>query len=104
MFHKIQVNSILKPLSILTLYIGSMGGGFMSDEVKMLGAGPWKKVESDSIEKTRDNNGYTNPNLHRGKSTKTENRKINVGIYGLDSYRTTETVVHDENSRTSEIP
>lgn len=76
----------------------------MSDRVKMLGAGPCKKVESDSIEETRDNNGYTNPNLHRGKSTNSENRKISVGIYGLDSYRTTETVVHDENSRTSEIP
>lgn len=76
----------------------------MSDRVNMLGAGPWKKVESDSIEETRDNNGYTNPNLHRGKSTNSENRKISVGIYGLDSYRTTETVVHDENSRTSEIP
>ena len=62
------MNSVLKPLFILTLYIGSMGGGFMSDRVKMLGAGPWKKVESDSIEETRDNNGYTNPNLHRGKS------------------------------------
>lgn len=98
------MNSILKPLSILTLYIGSMGGGFMSDEVKMLGEGPWKKIEPDSIEETRDNNGYTNPNLHRGKPTKSENRKIRVGIYGLNSYRTTETVVHDENSRTSEIP
>lgn len=76
----------------------------MSDEVKMLGAGPWKKIEPGSIEETCDNNGYTNPNLHRGKSTKTENRKIDVGIYGLCSYRTTETVVHDEDSRISEIP
>ncbi len=68
------------------------------------GQGLWKPVESDSIEARRDDYGFTHPNLHRGKSNDTENRNISIGIYNLESYRTTETVLHDENSRDSEIP
>lgn len=76
----------------------------VSKDENIIGEGRWEKIETGSIQSVRDNNGFTNPNLHRGKSTKSENRKISVGIYGLNSYRTTETVVHDEDSRTSEIP
>lgn len=34
----------------------------------------------------------------------TKNRNISIGIYGLNSYRTTETVIYGEDSRDSEIP
>lgn len=76
----------------------------MAGTYNKISEGRWKPVETGSIEDIRDKNGFTNPNLHRRKSEDTENRNISVGIYGLDSYRTIETTVHDENSRTSEIP
>ncbi|MCM1286608.1 MAG: hypothetical protein NC227_10680 [Bacteroides sp.] len=76
----------------------------MADETKLVGQGAWNPIESGSMEELRDNNGFTHPNFHRRKSTATENRNISIGIYGLNSYRTTETVIHDEDSRDSEIP
>ncbi|MCM1226422.1 MAG: hypothetical protein NC320_03225 [Clostridium sp.] len=76
----------------------------MADSIESIVNGSWKIVGTGSIEEIRDKAGFTHPNLHRKKSVNTENRNISVGIYGLDSYRTTETVVHNENSRDSEIP
>lgn len=63
----------------------------------------------------RDRNGYTNPNLHRRIETPsivTDEDKAQgildydykLGIYGLNSYRTTEVITHDEESEISEIP
>ena len=80
------------------------------DDMPKVGQGVAKPASLEDIE--RDNNGFTNPNLHRriespGTSNLDEgilDRKYSLGIYGNDSYRTTEIVTHDENSTTSEIP
>ena len=73
-------------------------------------------VDDDSIEKRRDNIGFTNPNLHRRVdpqdpevadnplNQEIEPRTYNLQIQGVHSYRTTELHVHDENSIDSEIP
>lgn len=76
----------------------------MADDFQKIETGVWKKIESGSIEEIRDDNGFTHMNLHRRKSTDTENRNLSIGKYGVNSYRTTETVLHDEDSRTTEIP
>lgn len=76
----------------------------LTDFIK-LGQGPSKLADAEDI--IRDNNGYTNPNLHRRTYTNIpilENTKYSFGIYGVDSYRTVETVTHNEESTTSEIP
>lgn len=75
-----------------------------SKNESMIGEGRWEKIEDGSIQSIRDNNGFTHPNLHRRKSTDTEEKIITVGIHSLNSYRTTETIVHDEESTESEIP
>lgn len=75
-----------------------------SKDENVMGEGRWEKIADGSIQSVRDNNGFINPNLHRRKSTDTEDRSITVGVYSLNSYRTTEYIVHDEESTTSEIP
>lgn len=76
-----------------------------------MGQGPATKIESNSLESTKDEFGYTQPNLHRrvdpqepNDDTETSPREYKLGVYGLDSYRTTEINYHDEESETSEIP
>lgn len=76
----------------------------MSDKIEPMGNGPWKEIESGSAEESADRSGFTHPNLHRRLSTDTEGRKYSVGIYGLNSYRTTTIELHDEESTDSEIP
>ena len=70
--------------------------------------GRWEEIESGSIEEIRDKNGFTHPNLYRRKAEVDESvfphRNVTAGIYNVYSYRTTEYVVHDEESTTSEIP
>jgi len=56
--------------------------------------------------------GYTYPNLHRridNKSTPLQEGEVapdtyNLTVSGVNSYRTTESFYHDEDSTTSEIP
>lgn len=55
----------------------------------------------------KDAIGYTNPNLHRRVATSpggVGSRNYKLSICGTESYRTVETVTHDEESITSEIP
>lgn len=66
-------------------------------------------AEDDDLAK--DAYGLTNPNLHRRIDNEGEivtpeldSRKYNLSIYGLNSYRGIDTVVHDEESTVSEIP
>lgn len=77
-----------------------------------IGQGPATKVSEDAtiIDKTaqaKDDVGFTHPNLHRRIYTPPDgsiNHKYELGIQGVCSYRTTETILHDEESTTSEIP
>lgn len=62
-------------------------------------------------EQAKDDIGYTNPNLHRRVDPQqpTDPDKVKpdsyqLGIYGTNSYRTTTTYYHDEESTTCEIP
>lgn len=81
------------------------------DEFIRMGQGPSKIVNPGSIEDQKDQHGFTQPNLHRrvdpqephdGKETSP--REYELGVYGLNSYRTTKINYHDEESETSEIP
>lgn len=73
--------------------------------VPQIGQGPAKEVDLEDLK--HDKLGFTHPNLHRRIFTPpegTDNRKYKLGIYGYNSYRTTEIITHDEESTTSEIP
>lgn len=55
--------------------------------------------------------GITNPNLHRRIKTTREirtdevaQREYSLSVRGVNSYRTTESFTHDEDSVTREIP
>lgn len=77
----------------------------MPTETPKTGQGPSKPADADDIQ--RDKVGFTNPNLHRRIFTPPEgtpDHKYKIGIYGYDSYRTTDIILHDEESTTSEIP
>lgn len=77
-----------------------------------IGQGPATKICEDSkiidtTTKTKDDVGFTHPNLHRRVYTPPEGtltHKYELGIQGVYSYRTTEILAHDEESTTSEIP
>lgn len=74
-------------------------------DIPKIGQGPAEEANAEDLEK--DNIGFTNPNLHRRIFTSpegTSGHSYKVGIYGYDSYRTTEITLHDEESTTSEIP
>lgn len=73
------------------------------------GQGPSRIANSDDIE--RDKVGFTHPNLHRRVDPKVpdndvevESKKYSIGIYSLNSYRTTEKIIHDEESEDKETP
>lgn len=59
-----------------------------------------------------DNLGYTNPNLHRrvdpqapeADSQEVAPREYRLGVYSVNSYRTTKVNTHSESSEESEIP
>lgn len=72
-------------------------------------------VKASDEDLQRDKNGFTNPYLHRRinepsvlTAEDTEQGIVDynykLGIYGTNSYRTTEIITHDEESETSEIP
>lgn len=70
-----------------------------------MGQGP--SVLADDSDISHDDVGFTHPNLHRRIYTPpdaTDNKTYKIGIFGVDSYRTTETYIHDEESTTSEVP
>lgn len=80
----------------------------MSTEYTKVGQGPAKlATEADLI---NDETGYTNPNLHRRIDPQERplpellKREYELGIYNVNSYRTTTTNYHDEDSSVSEIP
>ena len=58
----------------------------------------------------RDENGFTNPNLHRRidaqmrESPEVRERSYHIKIEGLESIRTTEIFTHDEESTDDDIP
>lgn len=93
------------------------------DDIVPTAQGPATKIESGSDEEKKDQQtGYTNPNLHRriveGEDVSSDDKSFELsgysgsslslsyklGVHGTNSYRTTEYVVHDEDSTTSEIP
>ena len=66
---------------------------------------------ADGDDLVKDAHGITNPNVHRRVDNEGEvvtpelaSRNYNLSIYGLNSYRGIDTVVHDEESTVSEIP
>lgn len=75
-------------------------------DIPTMGQGPMKQItDPTSIEAQRDDIGYTHPNLHRRTSTSIpEDTTLNIGIYGLNSYRMMTTPAYDDESRDSEIP
>ena len=81
-----------------------MGVAFMSEVIETMGQGIWKQIIDGSEEAVRDRNGFTHPNLHRRSNSEDSGSHCKVGIYGLDSYRYTEIVTHNEESTDSEIP
>lgn len=78
------------------------------------GQTPAKPADREAL--IKDQNGYTHPNLHRRidpqeppkESDELLPRDYSIGIYGLNSYRTTTFNYHDdasyEASDDSEIP
>lgn len=67
-------------------------------------------VEAGSVEETRDNNRFTNPNLHRRvypqspPEGEVAPREYKLLIANKDSYRLTHIFTHDEDAIDTEIP
>ena len=85
----------------------------MSVDDKLPKTGQGNAQLADSEDLKRDELGYTNPNLHRrvmSPGMSDEDKSIldtqyKLGIYGNDSYRTVETITHDESDfSNNEIP
>ena len=89
-----------------------MPTNIFNEKYPKLGQGPATKVSEDAKvvdpeAKAKDDVGFTHPNLHRRIYTPSDgslHHKYELGIEGTCSYRTTETITHDEESTTSEIP
>ena len=81
----------------------------MSDRFIQMTQGPAVLADAEALQK--DENGFTHPNLHRrikvdrplGEDEHLP-REYALAVYGVDSYRTTESFVHDEESTTEETP
>ena len=78
-------------------------------ELIPMGQGPAKQANQEDLD--RDIIGFTNPNLHRRIDIPSNDftspilsKNVTVGIYGQDSYRTVEEILHDEESIIDEIP
>ena len=82
----------------------------MSTVFPMVGQGTGRPVNEN--ERKKDVQGFTHPNLHRRidpqqleeGSGEVNPRDYKLGIYNVNSYRTTIINTHDEESTTSEIP
>lgn len=79
------------------------GGEGDGGDVSYIAQGIWKKVGSGTQREARYKKGYTHPELFRIKAVEPP-RDVAVTVYGLNSYRTTEWPVHDENATESEVP
>lgn len=71
--------------------------------------GPAVFADDEALQK--DEQGLTHPNLHRRiKTNKTVGedeylpREYELSVRGVDSYRSTKTFIHDEESTTTETP
>lgn len=77
---------------------------------KPIGQGPAKKATNE--DKIRDENGFTNPNLHRRANPKEPTalsgevspRDYEFSIANVNTFLTTQINTHDEDSEDSEIP
>lgn len=81
----------------------------MSKEFVPITQGPAKLADDTALQK--DNVGFTYPNLHRRickqrtvGQDECAPREYRLSIQGVDSYRTTESFVHDEESTSREEP
>lgn len=81
----------------------------MSSEFIKMAQGPAVLADEEALQK--DAKGLTHPNLHRRiKIDKTVGeeeylpREYKLSVQGVDSYRSTKTFVHDEESTTTETP
>lgn len=83
----------------------------MSDiQYPKVGQGPAAIASEEDLKK--DKLGYTHPNLHRRvdpqqpaeDSGEVSPRDYRLGIYSVNSYRTTRVNTHDEESSESEVP
>lgn len=84
-----------------------VGGVEMKAEFIHITQGPAKLATDDELAK--DKLGTTNLNLHRRIDPKQMNdelapRKYSIAVQGVESYRTTESYLHDEQSTESETP
>lgn len=74
----------------------------------MMGQKPAVLADGDDL--AHDELGVTNPNLHRRiemhnpPEGELKSRTYMLGIYGVNSYRTTEVFLHSEDSDDSEVP
>lgn len=85
-------------------YVDSEGN---EREYPQTGQGPAVKVEPGSIEESRDETGFTHPNLHRRVDPQLTDfnypaefkpRSYDFQIQGHNSFRTTTYNTHDENA------
>ena len=75
-----------------------------------MGQGPAVLASEDDL--IRDEVGFTHPNLHRridpqepsADSKEYHPRDYSLGIYSVNSHRTTESHYHDEETDLDEIP
>lgn len=79
----------------------------MPYDMPVMGQGNMKQLTPE--DQIRDDNGFTNPNLHRRihphqYEGELDAREYNLAIQGVNSYRTTKYPIHDEDSITSDIP
>lgn len=80
------------------------------DRYLKMGQGPAKLASEEDLQ--RDENGYTNPNLHRRSEpedpptgdSEVLPREYKFSIHDVNGFQTTIKTVHDEESTTSEIP
>lgn len=71
--------------------------------------GPAVLADEEALKK--DEQGLTHPNLHRRIKTDTTTgeqeylpREYTLSVHGVDSYRSTKTFLHNEESTTTETP
>lgn len=80
----------------------------MAYQIPIMGQGNAKPATSE--DKTRDDVGFTNPNLHERIEMNSQPegefkpRKYHVSIQGVNQYRTTESFLHDDEVNEDEIP
>ena len=91
--------------------VGEVKQGVVRKPVDFIPMTQGLAVLADESDIERDETGFTHPNLHRRILTdrdtvegEIEPRKYDISVWGVDSYRTTYKVIHDEESTTLETP